>query len=444
MVKKNYLLRTKIILVLIMNVDQIEIPFAGDKLTLKFPKTVDIEILKPNEKVSETNFDLQQKCKEIFTEITWIHLKGKKVLFVVNDATRATPTEILLDYLVPFFKTLSITYDFIIATGSHRKPSDQELKSIFGKFYDNVKENIYIHDAKDESSLVSLGKNSFDSEIKLNKLLFNKKYSSILTVNSIEPHYFAGWTGGRKSVVPGLAGYETITQNHIHALSPESQNCRLKGNPIHDGLQEGFDLFLTKINNKFYTFQFVLDSQGTIHNLFAGDYSVFQEGVKFASKIFQVPTRYEYEMVIAVAYPPLDQDLYQAHKALENSKQIIRKSNLRNKSVFVLVSGCKNGIGPDQFLVPFKLYANLSFTDTMNEIANNYKLGFHKAGKILEAEQYAELLLFSKLSKEKAAEAHFVSITGDLNEFINQKIKENAITKIALIFDACVTVPVLN
>ncbi len=149
-------------------------------------------------------------------------------------------------------------------------------------------------------------------------------------------------------------------------------------------------------------------------------------------------------MVIAVAYPPLDQDLYQAHKALENSKQIIKKTGSKNRSIFILVSGCKNGIGPDQFLVPFKTYANLSFNETMNKIANNYKLGFHKAGKILEAEQYTELLLYSKLAKEKAAEAHFVSITGNLDEFINQKIKETGITKIALVFDACVTVPILN
>ncbi len=153
-----------------MNSAQFEIPFAGAKLTLKLPETVQVEVLKPNEKVSEAHFDLQQKCSELLIEKNWVHLKGKKVLFVVNDATRATPTEILLDYLVPFFKPLAISYDFIIATGSHRKPSDLELRSIFGKYYNDVKDNVFAHDARDESNLVSLGKNSFDSEIKLNKL----------------------------------------------------------------------------------------------------------------------------------------------------------------------------------------------------------------------------------------------------------------------------------
>ena len=274
--------------------------------------------------------------------------------------------------------------------------------------------------------------------------LFDKKYSSILTINSIEPHYFAGWTGGRKSVVPGLAGYDSISKTHFHALSNESKNCRLKGNPVHDDLQEGFDLFLEKINNKFYTFQFVLDSKGTIHELFAGDYSVFDKGVNFASKIFQVPVNQDYELVVAVAYPPLDQDLYQSHKALENSKQIIRKSDSSNKSNFILISGCKNEIGPDQFLVPFKLYANLSYQETIKEIKEHYKLGFHKAGKILEAEQYADLYLFSELDSQKAAEAHFKSISGDLNEFISYLIETKGITRIALVLDACVTVPTLN
>ena len=427
-----------------MNENDYVVPYAEKQLTLKFPENTSVHVLKPNVKVSNVQFDLQSKCNEIFIKKNWNHLRDKFVLIVVNDATRATPTEILLDFLVPFFKTMSIKYDFIIATGSHRKPRSDELQSIFGKHYNDKKDNIYIHDAKDESSLISIGITSFNTEIKLNKLLFDKKYSTIVTINSIEPHYFAGWTGGRKSVVPGLAGYETITKNHINALSPESQNCRLKGNPVHDGLQEGFDLFLEKIKNKFYTFQFVLDSKGTIHGLFAGNYSVYEKGVEFASKIFQVPTKEEFDLIIAVAYPPLDQDLYQAHKALENSKPIINKSNKNHKSVFILLAGCKNGIGPDQFLVPFKTYANLSFQDTMKEIANNYKLGFHKAGKILEAEQYSEICLYSELSPEKAAEAHFNSITGDINDFIAKTVARNEVKNIALILDACVTVPILN
>ena len=98
-------------------------------------------------------------------------------------------------------------------------------------------------------------------------------------------------------------------------------------------------------------------------------------------------------MVIAVAFPPLDQDLYQSHKALENAKQAINKNNISKKSYFILISPCENGIGPDQFLKPFKDYAGMSYSESMTEIENNYKLGFHKAGKILEAEQYAHLYL---------------------------------------------------
>lgn len=424
---------------------EVKIPFSGTTLTLNLPRETEINIIQPNENVSVEKFNLDVKAIEFFKDAFWNKITSSRVLIVVNDATRATPTELLLEKLVPFFDESHITCDFIIATGSHRKATEQELKELFGHFYEKYKDGIFNHDAKDESNLFSLGVTSFKSEIKLNKILFDDtKYSAILTINSIEPHYFAGWTGGRKSIVPGLASYETITKTHIHALSKESQNCRLAGNPVHDDLQEGFEMFLEKINHNFYTFQFVLDSNGTIHELFAGDYSVFQKGVAFASKIFQVPIKTVYDLVIAVAYPPLDQDLYQSHKALENSKQAINKSLKPKKSHFILISPCNKGMGPDKFLIPLKRHENLSYEKTMVEISKNYELGFHKAGKILEAEEYTHLHLFTNLDKETAAKAHFVKITDDLSNFITSIILTENISKVLISFDACVTVPVLK
>ena len=427
-----------------MNPKVVEIPYSLKKISLEIPSSCEIDIIEPNKGANDHVFNLKHKSSEFFKDQTFKSLQNKTVMIIVNDATRATPTEILLDELIPFFKNLNISYDFIIATGSHRNPTIDELKSIFGKFYPKIQNRIFGHDSKDEAQLLLLGKTSFGTEVKVNKRLFDSRYAGIVTINSIEPHYFAGWTGGRKSVVPGLAGYETITKTHIHALSSESQNCRLEGNPVHDDLQEGFDFFLNKINKIFYTFQFVIDSTGTIHELFAGDYSVFQKGVEYSSKIFQVPIEKEYELVIAVAYPPLDQDLYQSHKALENCKPAIKKDDSGNKSIFILVSACKNGIGPDQFLVPFKTNPQGTFDELMKEITEHYKLGFHKAGKILEAEEYAELYIFSNLDNETAKAAHFKSITGDLSKFINNKIADRKIERIALVLDACVTVPTIS
>jgi nickel-dependent lactate racemase len=427
-----------------MTFKTIEIPYSNTQLNLQFPQGIEVDIFKPLEKTSETNFDFNSKIKEIQKDPFWFNIKNQSVLIVVNDASRATPTYVLLKELIPFFNNLSISYDFILATGSHRKPTLVELEAIFENLYNNIKDKILIHNAKDDSNLVEVGKTSFNTTIKLNKALFDKKYSGIITLNSIEPHYFAGWTGGRKSIVPGLAGYETITKTHIHALSSESKNCRLAGNPVHDDLQEGFDLFMKMIDKSFYTFQFVLDSQGTIHELFAGDYSVFNKGVAFASQIFQVPLYKEYEFVIAVAFPPLDQNLYQAHKALENSKQSIKKSNIANKSIFLLVAACEDGIGPNQFLIPFQNLNNLPLADVLQTIKRDYKLGFHKAGKILEAEEYAKLYVYSQLDPSESLNAHFESIDGDINSFIDEICKKGNIKKIALVLDACVTVPTMN
>ena len=78
----------------------------------------------------------------------------------------------------------------------------------------------------------------------------------MLVIGSVEPHYFAGWTGGRKSVLPGVCGYETIVTNHSHSLSPASLPTALEGNPIHDDMMDAVELI---VDEQFYSIQAVLD-----------------------------------------------------------------------------------------------------------------------------------------------------------------------------------------
>ena len=268
--------------------------------------------------------------------------------------------------------------------------------------------------------------------------MFEDYIGGIITINSIEPHYFAGWTGGRKRIVPGLAGYKTITANHKLTLSPECQICRLEGNPVHDDLQEAFDMCMDKITDKgFFTFQFIVDSKATIHNLYAGNYSVFKKGVNTAKSIFQIPIAHNYDVVISVVYAPFDKTLYQSHKALENAKNALKKEN----SIFILISACTEGIGPDKFLEPFKNYPNLDNNQLLRKNDTDYQLGYHKTGKILEALEYADLMLYSEID-ELASKARFKPIK-DLNAFIQERLTHPD-KQILLILDGCITVPIIK
>ncbi len=129
-----------------------------------------------------------------------------RVLVIVNDATRPTPTAKVLDTI---FEPLSKTdFRFIIATGVHRGPSEEEFVQIFGKYYPQIKDRIIVHDAKKDEDLVYLGDSTNGTPMYVNKA--GVEADRIIIISSVEPHYFAGYTGGRKSFLPGIAGYKTV------------------------------------------------------------------------------------------------------------------------------------------------------------------------------------------------------------------------------------------
>lgn len=130
------------------------------------------------------------------------------VLIVINDATRPTPTPSMLGVLVPEIQKVGISLAqvmLIVATGAHRAPTEAEYHQILGQYCDLMRERCVAHNARNEADLVELGQTRNDTPIVLNKMLF--KADRIIVTGSVEPHYFAGFTGGRKAFLPGLAAY---------------------------------------------------------------------------------------------------------------------------------------------------------------------------------------------------------------------------------------------
>ena len=133
------------------------------------------------------------------------------VLCIVNDATRPTRTSAVLDLMKEDTRNRDI--HFLVATGAHRAPSDAELQTILGTQYNEHHSKVLIHDARDEESVAYFGTTRYGNELWLNRAL--NDYGRILVIGSVEPHYFAGFTGGRKSILPGIAAYRTIKQKVI-------------------------------------------------------------------------------------------------------------------------------------------------------------------------------------------------------------------------------------
>ena len=337
--------------------------------------------------------------------------ESKKLLVIVNDATRPTPTSKILEYLLPVLSSHP-DVKFLVATGVHRTPTEDEYRFIFGETYEIFKRKIYAHDAKKEDDMVYLGKSKNGTEMYINKLV--TEYGNILVIGSVEPHYFAGYTGGRKSFLPGVASYKTIEMNHKLALSNKACSLTLKGNPVHEDMVDAMNV-LKDIN--VFSIQTVLTSEHKLYAVTAGDlHDSFDAAIKYSNEIFCVPLKNKGNIVITAAPYPMDIDLYQSQKALENGKLALKENG-----IIILVSKCRTGIGEEAFL---ELLGKADSCNKVLEIlGDEYKLGYHKAAKMAQIGIKNEIWAVTDLD-DKIVRKSIMEPYKDIQTALNEAIKK--------------------
>ncbi len=262
---------------------------------------------------------------------------------------------------------------FLIATGAHRAPIEEEYKYIFGETYEVFRRKVYAHDARKDEDMTYLGKSKNGTEMYINKLV--NEYKNILVIGSVEPHYFAGYTGGRKSFLPGVASYKTIEMNHKLALSDDACSLALKGNPVNEDMVDAMNV-LKDLN--VFSIQTILTGDHKLYAVTAGDlHKSFNAAIEYSKKIFCVPLKQKGNIVVTAAPYPMDIDLYQSQKALDNGKLA-----LEDDGIIILVSKCRMGVGEDAFLE--LLCKAESPSEIMDILGEEYKLGYHKAAKMAQ------------------------------------------------------------
>jgi nickel-dependent lactate racemase len=296
---------------------------------------------------------------------------SEKIIFVLCDGTRPTPTARILEHM---FNEIRDHPDigFLIATGAHREPTAEEFEHIFGPLYEEFRDRIAVHNARDKSVLRSVGTTSRGTPVSFNKAILEA--DGIVTINSVEPHYFAGFTGGRKSFLPGVAGYESIEHNHSHVTEPGALPLALDGNPVSEDMFEA-SRFLSE--KRIFSVQTVVLPDGKLHTAFAGSMNeAFRLAVESATEVYSVEIPSRANIVVAVAQPPMDQDLYQSQKALEHGRIA-----LESGGIMILVSSCWDGIGDMGF---YRLLSDIrNDSEISNYLGKKYRLGNHKAARWL-------------------------------------------------------------
>ncbi|MFC1683437.1 lactate racemase domain-containing protein, partial [Candidatus Zixiibacteriota bacterium] len=247
---------------------QILVPYGpGEALRVDLPDERVAGIIHPNQvSVADREQVLERALSQPLGSVTLDQFlkDAGELLILVNDATRPTPTAEVLRDLAPRLSELRI--QFLVATGSHRGPTEEESRRIFGPLYERYSQQIAIHDARRSDEMVSIGTSQRGTELSINRRVLDAP--RILVIGSVEPHYFAGYTGGRKAFLPGVAGFQTIEQNHRLALRKEAQSLVLEGNPVHEDM---VDVLKPLADKQIFAIHTVLDREHRIYACTAGD-----------------------------------------------------------------------------------------------------------------------------------------------------------------------------
>lgn len=312
---------------------------------------------------------------------------GKKIAIVVNDHTRSTPSHLIMPPLIEQLNKIGIPDSDITAIfgcGTHRPPKPEEQKSILGEdLLQRIKTTSHDCKAKDHAYL---GR----TKTHMNKVYVNKVFAEadfrILT-NSIELHYFAGYGGGRKSVLPAISGEETIQHNHAMLLHPKAKTGVLEENPVHEDMVEA-----ARLAKSDFIVNAVTNSKNEIVKAFAGDLEqAFYEGVKLVDEMYKVPIERRTDIVIVSSGgSPHDIDLYQAQKGVENALDAVKRGG-----VIIWVAECPDGHGSEVFFDWMTRFKDPK--EMEGEIKRRFRLGAHKAYYLSRALQRVQIILVSTL-----------------------------------------------
>jgi nickel-dependent lactate racemase len=364
------------------------LPYGKTEVCARIPTRNYLGSIDPKEKegVADSKAEIERALSQPIgtARLKEIAKEGNKVAIVVDDATRATPSYLMIPPLLDELNQAGVKDEdvtVIFGCGTHRPVNPEEKEKLIGKdVLERVQTISHDHKAEDQ---VFLGNTSHGTEVKVNKV-FAEADVKILA-GDINLHYYAGYGGGRKGVLPAVSSAETIQHNHSLMLHPNASTGVLDGNPVHEDMTEAARL--AKVD---FILNIVTNSKNELVQAFAGDLEqAFLEGTKLVDEMYKVPIMQRANIVVVSAggYPH-DINLYQATKAVQNTIEAVKR-----KGVIVLVAECPEGHGNEVFSEWMEKFADLRRIE--REIKKRFVLGGHKAYYLTKTLQKATIILVS-------------------------------------------------
>ncbi len=270
-------------------------------------------------------------------------VKGKNnIVLIASDHTRPVPSKVLVPPMLAAIRrgNPQAKITILIATGCHRGTTKAELVEKFGEQIVES-ENIVIHDCADEENMVTLGTLPSGGALRINRVA--AEADLLISEGFIEPHFFAGFSGGRKSVLPGIAAKETVFWNHNAEFisSPLARTGILDGNPIHRDM-----LFAARAAKLAFICNVVINAKKQVVGAFAGDCEqAHVAGTQFLKELCLCQKAPADIVITTNNGYPLDQNIYQAVKGMTSAEATCNPSG-----VIIMAATCSDGHGGEGFM----------------------------------------------------------------------------------------------
>ena len=314
--------------------------------------------------------------------------KGKRsAAIIVSDVTRPCPSYKILPFILEELNAAGITDDSIIIVsglGSHRKQTEEERERLVGT---EVFQRVRVVDS-DVEDFVSVGVSSKGTPFEVFRPVVEADLR--VCVGNIDYHYFAGYSGGCKAIVPGVCTRRTIERNHRMMLEDDARVGKAEGNPVRGDMEE-----ILRFLSIDFLLNVVLNEKKEIVAAVAGHpIEAHREGCRFLDRMYKQPLDRLGDIVIASPGGlPKDLNIYQTQKALDNAQWAVKEGG-----IIILVGECKEGYGE----ATFEKWVNEAqcADDLIDRIYKEFRLGGHKAAAIAKVTKKASVYLVSSLPEE--------------------------------------------
>ncbi|MFC1786598.1 nickel-dependent lactate racemase [Halobacteriota archaeon] len=338
----------------------------------------------------------------------------QKTVIIVSDITRPTPSSKLLPPLLGELNLGGVSSEdvlIVFATGLHRKLSEEEKRLLIGDVYYQIK--CINHDVDDcayigtteSGTRVSILRDVVDADV-------------VVCIGTIDLHYFAGYSGGAKSILPGVSSKETITMNHKLMLLPNVASGCVDG-PVRKDIEDAGSIL--RIN---FILNVVLNARKEIVRAVAGHpIHAHRVGINHVNKLYKILIKERADIVITSAGgAPKDITLYQAYKALDNAKHAVVEGGS-----IILVAECTEGLGNDIF--ESWVSEAKSTRDVIKRLEGNFELGGHMAAAIARIAEKHDIYIVSEMPDKLAKKAFFIPVR-DVGVALEEAMKKQGDSKI--------------